>query len=92
MRENLRFPTASNTRYEGLNSDETPIQNEVYTMFTFQYAVPLRGLHGQGCVGQAMSSVTTHTFYVLGDGSKKADSPAKAFATALGISVEGDAE
>ena len=84
LRENLRFPTYSNMRYEGLNADEAPIQNEVYTMFSFQYAMPLAGLHGQGCVGQAMASVTTHTFYVLGDMDTEG-TVAKAFAASLGL-------
>src|SRR5699024_10693418 len=31
----------------------------------FLYCMPRKGLHGQETVGQALKSVTTHTFYVL---------------------------
>ena len=64
---NLRFPTYSNLQYGAINAEELPIPGEIYTQFTFQYAVPRRGLSGMGAVGQQMMSVTTHTFYVKGD-------------------------
>lgn len=63
--ENLRFPTYPNLRYAALHEEERPIENAKYVQYTFEYTSPRKGLHGQGTVGQAMTSVTTHTFYVL---------------------------
>lgn len=65
--ENLRFPTNQNLRYAALNADEMPIRGAKYVQFAFEYAVPNRGLHGQGTVGQEMTSVTHHVFYVRED-------------------------
>ena len=63
--ENLRFPTHVNTRVAAPNADEMPIMGGKYTQYAFEYAVPKRGFHGQGAVGQAITSVTHHVFYVL---------------------------
>lgn len=65
LQENLRFPSHQNLRYEPLNSEEMPIVGSDYTQYSFQYISPRRNLHGQGTVGQALASVTTHTFYVV---------------------------
>ena len=73
---NLRFPTYANLQYGAVNSEELPIPGEIYTQFTFQYAVPKRGLSGMSAVGQQLMSVTTHTFYVKGTLSA---GPAKQF-------------
>jgi hypothetical protein len=63
--ENLRFPTYPNLRYAAVNSDETPIAGALYHQYTFGYCIERRGLTGQGAVGQMLSSVTHHVFYVL---------------------------
>lgn len=63
--ENLRFPTHVNTRVASPNSDDMPIAGQKYVQYAFEYAVPKRGFHGQGTVGQAVTSVTHHIFYVL---------------------------
>ena len=76
LQENLRFPSYPNLRYAALNSEEYPVAGGLYTQFSFLYCMPRKGLHGQGTVGQAMKSVTTHTFYVL-------DSLVSEFETAL---------
>lgn len=90
LQENLRFPSYPNIRYAALNEEEYPVNGGLYTQFSFLYCMPRKGLHGQGTVGQALKSVTTHTFYVLsslvdkfeedlkkvfGDGSIKVVSP-----------------
>lgn len=65
LQENLRFPSYPNIRYAALNEEEYPVNGGLYTQFSFLYCIPRKGLHGQGTVGQALKSVTTHTFYVL---------------------------
>lgn len=75
--ENLRFPTYPNLRYASVNDDEKPIPGAVYVQYAFEYVSPRRGLTGQGTVGQALTSVTHHVFYVL-------DSLATEFDAAIG--------
>lgn len=65
LQENLRFPSYPNLRYAALNEEEYPVNGGLYTQFSFLYCMPRKGLHGQGTVGQALKSITTHTFYVL---------------------------
>lgn len=65
LQENLRFPSYPNIHYAALNEEEYPVNGGLYTQFSFLYCMPRKGLHGQGTVGQALKSVTTHTFYVL---------------------------
>lgn len=76
LTENLRFPTYPNLRYASANEDERPIPGATYVQYAFEYVSPRRGLTGQGTVGQALSSVTHHVFYVL-------DSLAAAFDDAI---------
>lgn len=64
LRENLRFPTHLNLRYDSVAGDDAPIDGATYTQYSFQYESERKGLHGQGTVGQKLTSVTTHTFYV----------------------------
>ena len=72
--ENLRFPTHVNTRIAAPNADDMPNGGANYVQYAFEYAVPKRGFHGQGAVGQAITSVTHHVFYVREDLAPKADS------------------
>lgn len=65
LTENLRFPTYPNLRYASANGDERPIPGAIYVQYAFEYVSPRRGLTGQGSVGQMLSSVTHHVFYVL---------------------------
>ena len=62
--ENLRFPSYPNLRYAATNEEERPIPGELYDLYVFDYVVPRVGLHGQGAVGQQLTSSTTHAFYV----------------------------
>ena len=64
LRENLRFPTHLNLRYDNVAGDDAPIDGATYTQYSFQYESERKGLHGQGTIGQKLTSVTTHTFYV----------------------------
>ena len=73
--ENLRLPNTLNYRYF-VSNDEMPIANEVYTQYTFDYVSDRPGLGGHSGVGQGITAVTTHTFYV-------AESAKAAFETVL---------
>ena len=64
LKENLRFPTHLNLRYDNVAGDDAPIDGAVYTQYALQYESERVGLHGQGAVGQKLVSVTTHVFYV----------------------------
>lgn len=61
--ENLRLPNTNNFRYFGFN-DEMPIAGLVYTQYTFDYVAERPGLGGHSGVGQGITAITTHTFYV----------------------------
>lgn len=63
--ENLRFPSYPNLRYAAEHEEERPIPGALYDLYVFDYVVPRVGLHGQGAVGQQLTSSTTHAFYVL---------------------------
>lgn len=67
LTENLRFPTNANRNYVAVHADETPVLGANYVQYAFEYVQPNRGLHGQGTVGQEMTSVTHHVFYVRED-------------------------
>jgi hypothetical protein len=61
--ENLRLPNTLNYRYFGSN-DEMPVAGLLYNQYTFDYTSDRPGLGGHSGVGQAISAITTHTFYV----------------------------
>jgi len=62
--ENLRFPTYPNIRYASPAEDERPINGTTYTEFSFSYQSPRPGLGGMSGVGQGMTAVTRHIYYV----------------------------
>lgn len=63
--KNLRMPTLENTGWTALYQDERPIHGGLYTQYSLKQAVKRGELQGMGAVGQEMTSVTTHVFYVL---------------------------
>lgn len=65
--ENYRFPTYSNVRYAGLNSDETPVPGAIYTMYSFMYDSPRPGFGGISGVGQKVDATTRHIYWVKSD-------------------------
>lgn len=67
--ENLRLPNTLNYRYFGSN-DEMPIAGLTYTQYTFDYASERPGLGGHSGVGQGITAITTHTFYVAPEAVK----------------------
>lgn len=63
--QHLRMPTLENTGWTALHQDERPIPGGLYTQYSLKQAVKRGELQGMGAVGQEMTSVTTHVFYVL---------------------------
>ena len=63
--QHLRMPTLANTGWTALHQDERPIPGGLYTQYSLKQAVKRGELQGMGAVGQEMTSVTTHVFYVL---------------------------
>lgn len=59
--ENLRFPTYPNIRYASAGNMPTHAE---YDELSFAYAVPRVGLGGLSGVGQGLTAVTRHIFYV----------------------------
>lgn len=64
IRENLRFPSYPNMRYNALFADEAPIAGQVYNMYSFQYRVAKAAPGGLSGVNQVVESLTTHVFYI----------------------------
>ncbi len=60
---NLRLPTTMRTRAFGINQEENPIMGAKYNQYTIHYCVN-RGILGLNAVGDTVTSVTTHVFYV----------------------------
>lgn len=85
IQENLRFPSYPNVRYAGLYADERPVPGALYNMYAFKYVVPEIGHGGLSFVGQAITSDTTHVFYVLAGAVSDAF---EAKLTALGLTIE----
>ena len=62
--KDFRLPTIESRRFEAVNQEELPIPGMKYNQYTIYYKVD-RGLFGGAAVGQQVTSVTTHVFYVL---------------------------
>lgn len=62
--KDLMLPTIENTKWAGLNSEERPVPGEEYTQFTVHYRKVRGQVGGGGCVGEVVTSETTHVFYV----------------------------
>lgn len=83
--KNLRMPTLANTGWTALHQDERPIPGGLYTQYSLKQAVKRGELQGTGAVGQEMTSVTTHVFYVLTGAVSTAFETA---CTTAGITIE----
>lgn len=67
MIHNLRLPTLANTNFWAVTKGEMPIPGQSYTQIIVKMVTPNRdGIAGEA-VGQRVTSVTTHVFYVAGD-------------------------
>lgn len=81
--ENLRFPSYPNIRWEAIGAENRPVPGVLYTMFSFAYDSPRPQLGGLSGVGQKISAVTRHIYYVP---TSLADTFAAAF-TNIGVTV-----
>lgn len=66
MIKDYRLPTASNTRWNKIIQDETPIVGAKYNQYTIVQCVK-RGIMGGDAVGEVVKSKTTHVFFVKQD-------------------------
>ena len=64
--KDLRLPTAANTRWTHIVQDETPVLGGMYHQYTIVYCVH-RGVLGSDAVGNDVTSITEHVFYVKSD-------------------------
>lgn len=65
--KNFRLPSLANTNWLALNQDERPIPNAHYDQYVIEKAVERNDVHGTGAVGQKVTSVTTHVFFIKSD-------------------------
>ena len=64
--KDLRLPTAANTRWTHIVQDEIPVLGGEYDQYTIMYCVH-RGVLGSDAVGDDVTSITEHVFYVKSD-------------------------
>ena len=64
--KNLRLPTLANTSWLAIGQDERPIPGGEYTCYILKLKTVDTEQGGVSTVGQELTSVTTHKFYVLG--------------------------
>ena len=64
--KDLRLPTAANTQWTHIVQDETPVVGGMYDQYTIVYCVH-RGVLGSDAVGDDVTSITEHVFYVKSD-------------------------
>ena len=64
--KDLRLPTAANTRWTHIAQDEIPVLGGMYDQYTIVYCVH-RGVLGSDAVGDDVTSITEHVFYVKSD-------------------------
>ena len=67
--ENQRLPNSNNFRYFGFN-DEMPIAGAIYVQYSFDYVSDRPGLGGHSGVGQGITAITNHTFFVIESAAK----------------------
>lgn len=64
--KNLRLPTLEALRFGSPTIDERPIMGALYNQYTIKYSKE-RGILGSDAVGQTVTSVTDHVFFVKQD-------------------------
>lgn len=62
--KDLRLPTMEARRYKALNEEELPIPGSKYNQYTVKYVKNRGQVGGGACVGQDVTSITTHVFFV----------------------------
>ena len=81
---NLRIPTLANTDFWSVNKGEMPVPGGKYIQYIFRMCKRRDGIAGEA-VGQRVTSLTTHVFYVLDTYANTA--PFETFLTSLGTKV-----
>lgn len=61
--KDLRLPTMEAIRFGGINQEELPILGAKYNQYTIHYCKD-RGIMGSDAVGDTVTSMTTHVFFV----------------------------
>lgn len=64
LTKNMHLPTAENTRFAGVNEEERPIMGAHYNQYTVYYSVDRGIVAGAGAVGEKITSITCHVFFV----------------------------
>lgn len=64
LTKNMHLPTAENNRFAGLNQEERPIMGAHYNQYTVYYSVDRGIVGGAGAVGEKITSITCHVFFV----------------------------
>lgn len=65
--KDLRLPTMDARRAWAVNQEELPIPGAKYNQFTVKYVKNRGQVGGGACVGQDVTSITTHVFFVKTD-------------------------
>jgi len=64
--KDLRLPTADNRRWEGIIADEVPVPGATYNQYTIYYCKKV-GVQGLDHVGDVVTALTSHVFFVKSD-------------------------
>ena len=62
--KDLRLPSLEATRFTSPTLEEMPVVGGLYNQYTLEYCKD-RGILGTDAVGDDVTSITTHVFYVL---------------------------
>lgn len=81
--KNLRLPTLEALRFGSPTQDEMPVIGMLYNQYTLEYCKD-RGIMGSDAVGDTVTSITHHVFFVRQDLAKAFE----AAITAAGLSLE----
>jgi hypothetical protein len=81
--KNLRLPTLEALRFASPTQDEMPVMGMLYNQYTLEYCKD-RGIMGSDAVGDTVTSITHHVFFVRQDLS----SAFEAAITAAGLSLK----
>ena len=63
--KNLRLPTLANTNWLAIGQDERPVPGGQYTAYVLKLKTVDAEQGGVSTIGQELTSITTHKFYVL---------------------------
>ena len=64
--KDYKIPTLESRRWEAVGQEELPVPGALYNQYTFEYTTN-RGILGSDAVGQPVSSITSHVFWVKQD-------------------------